>query len=92
MELKTVLDSGFYKIKDFVNRNLDSGFSSLVGFPISVLSCILDSSWKAHDGFPYMGMITRLELRKLCWGVDKEREKAIQLARLTDQLNFWYPW
>lgn len=92
MELKTVLDSGFYKIKDFVNRNLDSGFSSLVGFPISVLSCILDSTRKAHDGFPYMGMITRLELRKLCWGVDKEREKAIQLARLTDQLNFWYPW
>lgn len=90
MELKTVLDSGFYKINDFVNRNLDSGVSSLVGFPISVLSCILDS--KAHDGFPYMGMITRLELRKLCWGVDKEREKAIQLARLTDQLNFWYPW
>ena len=49
MELKTVLDSGFYKIKDFVNRNLDSGFSSLVGFPISVLSCILDSTRKAHD-------------------------------------------
>ena len=85
MELKTVLDSGFYKIKDFVNRNLYSGFSSLVGFPISVLSCILDSTRKAHDGFPYMGMITRLERRKLCWGVDKEREKAIQLARLTDQ-------
>lgn len=79
MELKTVLDSGFYKIKDFVNRNLDS-----------VLSCILGS--KAHDGFPYMGMITRLERRKLCWGVDKEREKVIQLARLKDQLNFWYPW
>lgn len=90
MELKTVLDSGFYKINDFVNRNLDSGFSSLVGFPISVLSCILDS--KAHDGFPYMGMITRYERRKLCWGLDKEREKAIQLARLTDQLSFWYPW
>ena len=64
MELKTVLDFGFYKINDFVNRNLDSGVSSLVGFPISVLSCILD--YKAHDGFPYMGMITRLELRKLC--------------------------
>ena len=37
MELKTVLDFGFYKINDFVNRNLDSGVSSLVGFPISVL-------------------------------------------------------
>lgn len=57
MELKTVWDFGFYKINDFVNRNLDSGFSSLVGFPISVLSCILD--YKAHDGFAYMGMITR---------------------------------
>ena len=68
-----------------------------IGTWILIASGISDFSFELYSRF-HPESPRRISLHGIDYPVGteevmlREREKVIQLARLTDQLNFWYPW